>query len=775
MTSAANLAIVIKMQNETAAGLKKLRDDLKRSEDAATSFGARLGKVGTIATGILSANVIQSGFRSLVGGLQSSVKSAEESARVNAQLEAVLTSTGGAAGVTAKQARDLASSLQLTTRFSDEQVLSAENMLLTFTRIGKDIFPGATKAVLNMSTAMGQDTKSSAIQLGKALQDPVRGVTALQRAGVSFSAGQKEMINTLVESGRGLEAQKMILAELERQFGGSAENLTNWEKMWRRASVAVSEAQEAIGSMVEGGLMKVAEWLETHEGDIQKWVDRFTPAFQFLQTHVEERIGGIISTVGSLIDVINSVSDLVSDIAHGRWQSAWQSMMEVVTNFGKALLNSLVAIFGALPNLIIDAVNKGIDAVNKVKLPTLSVLGSPNLIPGGGGGLGIPNVPNIPTQPFDISGAIQQMAELGEAAKRSGGNTAGLGHAVDDFGDSAKKAADATMTLGDVLRGAVSKMGAAAAGLFNRPTREQAQLTLRVDRAQMDFDAFTRSLDPARRGIDTLKDAADASARAFNLHRLAMSDESDVLSDRMSDIDRQIRNISRQGSGSATGGGGGGSAGVGGTGGGVGGVGGGAMGGGGNSQLDALERQRESLGDQQQELQRKMRDEEKAFQRQQMARQQQIQDQEQLINDKVMQAEKQLASIKDLQQVWDGRRKIMQDELVLADQTLLTDKAQALLAAELIVKTTDFTSKIQLAADRAGITLVAGFDDAMNAEAAMAHQLRTDTIPAFQTTTGLVRELGAAIAPLLNTLRSGPAPPSGPPLEPPVMSGGLGR
>lgn len=791
MTSAAPLAIVIKMQNETAAGLKQLRDDLKRSEDAANGLGARLSKVGSIASGFIAASVVQGGFRALVGGLQSSVAAAEESNRVNAQLESVLKSTGGAAGVTADQARNLASALQLTTRFSDEQVLSVENLLLTFTRIGKDIFPEATKAVLNMSTAMGQDTKSSAIQLGKALQDPIAGLTALRRVGVAFTDDQQKLIKNLVESGRGMEAQRMILAELNKEFGGSAENLTNYEKTMRRLQVAADETKETIGNIVVGGLIKLSEWFDEHQGDIENFISKFGPAFEALKTQVGERIGGIVATVGSLIDSINSVSDLVSDIAHGRWQSAWEDMLQVVTNFGKTMLNNIVATFGALPNIIIDAVNKGIDAVNNIKIPEKLTVGIGPLsqsvpIPGGGGGLGIPNIPNIPTKPFDISGAIEQMEKLGESAMRTGGNTAGLGHAVDDFGESTKKAKDATKTLGEVLLGAVSKMGAAASALFSRPTREQATINLRVDRAQQAFDAFERSLDPARRGIDMLKQAADASARAFNLHRLAMNDQSDALSDDMAAIDRQIRDIQRNaptegsgGGGRAVGGfgGGAGNASFGGPGsGGIQGIGGASGGGGQDSRITQLERRREDLGDQQQDLQRKIRDEEKAFQRQQLLRQQQIEAQESNLTKKEEQAKKELTAAQDLQKVWDQRKKIMQDELVLADQTLLTDQKQAVLAAELLVKTQDFTGKIQLAADAAGVTLVAGFDNAMNAEGELANQLRTDTIPAFQTTTGLVRDLGNAIAPLLSMLRGSPSPSPGPAIIPqyPDSSGGGG-
>ena len=141
---------------------------------------------------------------------------------VQAQLAAVLESTGGAAGVTAEQANTLADSLSKVTRFDDEMILSAESMMLTFTSITKDVFPDAIQAALDMSTAMGTDLNGSVLQIGKALQDPIAGLTALRRVGVQFTDAQEAMIKKMVEAGDTMGAQKFILAELTREFGGSA-------------------------------------------------------------------------------------------------------------------------------------------------------------------------------------------------------------------------------------------------------------------------------------------------------------------------------------------------------------------------------------------------------------------------------------------------------------------------------------------------------------------------------------------------------------------------
>lgn len=139
------------------------------------------------------------------------------------QLEQRLKSTGHAAGLTADELKKMASALQQVTTVGDETIIEAQGLLLTFTKIGRDVFPQAIKAVLNMSQALGQDLKSSALQLGKALNDPILGMTALRRVGVNFNKSQVELVKNMVDSNDILGAQKFILAELEIEFGGAAE------------------------------------------------------------------------------------------------------------------------------------------------------------------------------------------------------------------------------------------------------------------------------------------------------------------------------------------------------------------------------------------------------------------------------------------------------------------------------------------------------------------------------------------------------------------------
>ena len=241
---------------------KSLREADKQSRGIVGGLGdfANKGFSGlknVVGAGILGGvGAVVAGF----GALAVAFSDAEELARIqiNAekQLEAVLTSTGGAAGITSKEIKAMASSLQGVTNFGDEATIQGQSLLLTFTSIGKDVFPRATETMLDMSQALGQDMKGSAVQLGKALNDPILGVGALSKVGVSFTEQQKEQIKVLQESGDMMGAQTIILDELAKEFGGSARAMAD---PTIQMSNAFGDLKEIVGGVFVSVKNELAE------------------------------------------------------------------------------------------------------------------------------------------------------------------------------------------------------------------------------------------------------------------------------------------------------------------------------------------------------------------------------------------------------------------------------------------------------------------------------------------------------------------------------------
>ena len=149
----------------------------------ATATISPLRAIGTAALGFFAAQKVASFLKDSIG-------EAREAAQVTARTENVIRSMGNAANISATQVADLAGAISLKTGIDDEAIQSGQNLLLTFGNVrnevgkGNDIFTQASRLMVDMSTAMGTDAKGSAIQLGKALNDPTKGITALSRVGV---------------------------------------------------------------------------------------------------------------------------------------------------------------------------------------------------------------------------------------------------------------------------------------------------------------------------------------------------------------------------------------------------------------------------------------------------------------------------------------------------------------------------------------------------------------------------------------------------------------
>jgi len=198
------------------------------ADDSAKDVLARNKKslldLGSLASGALKLGMVAgaAGVAALGAELVASVSAAGDAELAQADLAAVLASTKGIAGLTAGELNQMASSLQDVTRFEDDTVLRGEAMLLTFTNIGRNVFPQATESMLDLATKMGMDVGSAAVMLGKALNDPIVGVSALRRVGVQLTDAQEAQIKSLMELGNVEAAQKIILQELQTETGGAA-------------------------------------------------------------------------------------------------------------------------------------------------------------------------------------------------------------------------------------------------------------------------------------------------------------------------------------------------------------------------------------------------------------------------------------------------------------------------------------------------------------------------------------------------------------------------
>lgn len=335
-------------QTNGDADLKlKVKAETEEAQQKVEQLGVSFTKLtGAFAAGNIAADVMRKGMATLQGVVSSSIAAWEDSERVTAQMNATLTSTRHAAGLSAAQLTDLSEELQSLTEFSDDAVMSAQNLLLTFTNITSGTFEDATRAVLDMSTAMGTDLKSSAMQLGKALQDPINGVSALARVGVNFSESQKEVIEQLVKTGRTIEAQRMILKELNVEFGGSAAAAAKtFGGQMKQLQNQVNNLEEQIGRGLTSAIFNVVAAFKDASSSMSRTADTGKIVFQIFSRITEfaaNASAGVNALAGAVVNLGSYVAQAASamnGIAEGETQfwtdfrSATRENNRVMTDF----------------------------------------------------------------------------------------------------------------------------------------------------------------------------------------------------------------------------------------------------------------------------------------------------------------------------------------------------------------------------------------------------------------------------------------------------------
>ena len=190
------------------------------------------------------------------------------------KVKTAIQSTNNAAKLSFKELAREAEALQADTLFGDEDILNnATAQLLTFTNIAGDNFKRTQAVALDLATVLDGDLKSSSIQLGKALNDPVANLSALSRSGIQFSEDQKKVIKELANTNRLAEAQGVILDELERQYGGQAKAATVGAGKLTQFSNKIGDLKEGIGGLLIQGIGPMVQGLNDLLFPLQKESD----------------------------------------------------------------------------------------------------------------------------------------------------------------------------------------------------------------------------------------------------------------------------------------------------------------------------------------------------------------------------------------------------------------------------------------------------------------------------------------------------------------------
>jgi hypothetical protein len=299
-------------------GNKEAESSLSKLGKGFKKFG-KIAAVGAAAAGVAA---VALGKKLFTAG--------EEAATANDRIRSIAGSMdlfGEETAAVSDRLIKLAETQAKLTGVSRNTIKETSALLLTFGEVASSadevggVFDRATAAAIDLAAAGFGSATGNAQALGKALNDPIKGIASLSRSGVTFTDQERERIKVLVESNRLGEAQALVLEAIEKQVGGTAEATAN----------ASEQLRESFGVLVDSIALALAPAFEKLTDVAGKVIDRLTELWEENGPRVIEFVERAQEKFNQLVDVFKAnvlpvLKDVIAAVATfiGTIREWWQ-------------------------------------------------------------------------------------------------------------------------------------------------------------------------------------------------------------------------------------------------------------------------------------------------------------------------------------------------------------------------------------------------------------------------------------------------------------------
>ncbi len=278
---ASNIAIQISSNVQQAVnGINAVNQRLEALQKDTESVSSRFQRLSSIAGGAtIVFNTISQAFQKASAAVRACVEAYSTQEQAERRLQTVLTATQDAVGMSAQELFNLAESLQAVTTYSDQEIIAVEQVLAATRKISRSVMPQATKAVLDMAAATGEDATNAAERLAQALADPAGEIESLKEAGIQLSEEQKKNVQTAQDQNDIYAAQQIILDEVAGTYGDMAQAIadTDTGKLEKIGNVW-QDIKEGLGEGLLNAISPALDWLYERLQDINGIIEEMNEA-----------------------------------------------------------------------------------------------------------------------------------------------------------------------------------------------------------------------------------------------------------------------------------------------------------------------------------------------------------------------------------------------------------------------------------------------------------------------------------------------------------------
>ncbi len=331
--------ITLRVSADTSQAINSLNNLTVKLKQVGNDFDFASTKIGKISTTIslvgTATNTLTAYMQKFISVATELVNSYAAQEQAEVRLQATLKATQNACGMSATELLNLADSLQQVTTYSDQEIIAAEQVLVATRKIGRDVMPEATKAILDMAAATGEDLTGAAQRLGQALADPADEIESLKEANIQLTEEQAENIKKVQEQNGLYEAQRIILKEVADTYGGIAEALADTDTgKLEQLQDAWQDLKEDLGKALMNSLDGVLDYTLSLVERIEGFVEEHNA-----RTEYRSLASGVISGSGSM-DYKTLSEDELNAILNASTYYEWYKKAErELPDFGQNGIN----------------------------------------------------------------------------------------------------------------------------------------------------------------------------------------------------------------------------------------------------------------------------------------------------------------------------------------------------------------------------------------------------------------------------------------------------
>ena len=375
-----------------SADTKNFDNGMKKAQTSATNLSNTFGNLSKVITKALSFAGLGVGIKAITDFGKASVNAAENANKSLNILNNTLKVTGATAWTTSEEMVKMSEDIAYSTNYTVGEIQDMQSVLLGFRNITGETFKEASDAVTDMATVMGMDLKSAVQTVGKALDDPIKGLDSLRRQGFAFTEEQKAELEVLVRNGEQLKAQKIILDELNSTYGGAAKAA---QSAFDKQKDSVIKFKETLGNQLMPVMNKFAESSAATFNKLTEFVkkidfveiaatieytvdiikeylnlfyENFKELFRGLGIEIKSSERFFETWKNNLYNIFNEVYKqiqlafgFIKALINGDWKLAWEYAKIYVLDVCKKILDGLDNLLAKMPDLVNGAI-KGLNA-----------------------------------------------------------------------------------------------------------------------------------------------------------------------------------------------------------------------------------------------------------------------------------------------------------------------------------------------------------------------------------------------------------------------------